>query len=263
MTKQDGTSRNLIKRVLMRAGIIDRPRGTIDAYRMTPAERDDYFTPPLTAVEEAFLGHQGRTIHKWAHYLPIYEKLFGGLRGRALTFLEIGVSLGGSLELWHGYFGPEATIVGLDIDPECATRFDPPNQVFIGSQADPDFLRDVVARIGTPDIVLDDGSHIAAHQKATFDTLFPLLGEGGLYVIEDTHTAYWPEGYDGGYRRTGTAIEVAKSFVDDMHAWYHQEHFDPLIRDHVHSIAFYDSIIAIEKRAKLPPRHLASPPVKR
>ena len=32
-----------------------------------------------------------------------------------MTFLEIGVSLGGSLEMWRNYFGPEATIVGLDI----------------------------------------------------------------------------------------------------------------------------------------------------
>lgn len=263
MPKQDRMPERLLKRVLMRAGIIERPRGTIDGYWMTRAEQPAYFEPPLTAIEEIFLHHEERTVHKWAHYLPIYEKLFGGFRDKPLTFLEIGVSLGGSLEMWRDYFGPEAIIVGLDIDPACATRFDPPNQVFIGSQADPEFLHEVVSRIGAPDIVLDDGSHVSGHQKASFDTLFPLVKDGGLYVIEDTHTAYWPEGYEGGYRRSGTAIEVAKGFVDDMHAWYHSEHFDPKIRDHVHSIAFYDSIIAIEKRLKLPPRHLACPPIKR
>jgi len=51
--------------------------------------------------------------------------------------LEIGVSFGGSLEMWREYFGPEATIFGIDIDPECANRFARPNQVRIGSQDDP------------------------------------------------------------------------------------------------------------------------------
>ena len=39
MTKQDGAARNLIRRALMRVGIVDRPRGTIDAYLMDPTEQ--------------------------------------------------------------------------------------------------------------------------------------------------------------------------------------------------------------------------------
>ena len=64
---------------------------------------------------------------------------------RALRFLEIGVSHGGSLEVWRKYFGPDAVIHGLDIDPQCAYVV-PPSvaRVHIGSQGDKELLRRVV-----------------------------------------------------------------------------------------------------------------------
>ncbi len=46
------------------------------------------------------------------------------------------------------------------------------------------------------------------------EILFPLLRDGGLYVIEDAHTSYWND-WDGGHRRRGTAIELAKSLGDE------------------------------------------------
>jgi len=247
------------------ARILNRLRGRSSdehpalRFALRPEEAPDYFPAPITPLERAFLTHRGRTAHKWTHYLAIYEKIFAPYRGRPICFLELGVNMGGSLELWRDYFGDGAVIAGIDIDEDCATRFDPPNRVFIGSQADPAFLDEVLAAIGRPDIVLDDGSHVAGHQAASFKTLFPQLRDGGLYVIEDTHTSYWPQMFDGGYRRRGTAIELAKDLVDDMHAWYHPEHFDPLIRDHVASVAFHDSVIVIEKKRRLPPRHLRVP----
>lgn len=251
-----------LKRALMKFGVMERPLGSIEGMAMKPAEEALYFQEPLTDFEKIFLSHEGRPIHKWAHYLPIYDRLFAPWRAGPVTFLEIGVNRGGSLEMWRRYFGPNAVIAGIDIDEACAARVDAPNLFFLGSQADPVFLADVVAQIGAPDIILDDGSHVAQHQRASFEALFPLLKEGGLYLIEDTATAYWADEFEGGYRRRGTAIELAKEFVDDINAWYHREHFDPLIRDHVHSVTFYDSIVAIEKRRKLPPRHLFRPPLK-
>ncbi|MGH6912055.1 MAG: class I SAM-dependent methyltransferase, partial [Phenylobacterium sp.] len=168
--------------------------------------------------------------------------------------LEIGVSQGGSLGMWRSYFGPEATIFGVDVDPACAERFDPPNQVRIGSQDDPAFLRSVVSEMGGLDIVLDDGSHVAPHQETSFRTLFPLLATGGLYIIEDTHTAYWPT-YDGGYRRRGTAIELAKVLIDDMHAFYHGRPEVLASRSEVGAVLIFDSIIVIEKVDRPRPGH--------
>jgi Methyltransferase domain len=202
-----------------------------------------------------FFATDGRMIHKWPHYLPIYERYFAAFRGTPVRMLEIGVSGGGSLELWRRYFGPDAVIFGVDIDPACASRVTAPNQVRIGSQADPDFLEAVAAEIGPLDIVLDDGSHVARHQRISFETLFPKVKEGGVYVIEDLQTAYWAD-FDGGYRRRGTAIDLVKRVIDDMHAWYHGRPTTTPAKDEVGAVHLHDSIVAIEKRRRAPPRQV-------
>jgi hypothetical protein len=205
---------------------------------------------------QLFFAHTGRIVHKWIHYLPIYHKEFARFRNSPVKFLEIGVNEGGSLELWRKYFGSAATIFGIDIDPRCKSRVSLPNEVRIGSQDDENFLIGVLNAMGVPDVILDDGSHIGRHQQASFQILFPKLKVGGLYVIEDIHTAYWPEIFEGGYRREGTAIEVAKTLVDDMHGWYHDKGQKLVSKSDVASVRFYNSIVVIEKGKNSRPMHV-------
>lgn len=200
-------------------------------------------------LSKIFFGTKGRLIHKWLHYFPIYERYLGAYRNTNFKMMEIGVFKGGSLEMWREYFGADATLFGVDINPDCAKYFDPPNQVRIGSQDDPAFLQSVVDEMGGLDVVLDDGSHVARHQQVSFDVLFPLLKDGGLYIIEDVHTAYWAPIYDGGYRRRGSAIELAKRLVDDMHHWWHGRKFEEVSKGDIAAVHFHDSIVVIEKRA--------------
>ena len=207
-------------------------------------------------IAQLFYNHEGRVIHKWTHYLDIYERHFAPYRDKNPKFLEIGVQMGGSLEMWRKYFGPDATIYGVDIDPACADRATAPTQVRIGSQDDPAFLKKVIAEMGAPDIILDDGSHIAPHQWESFRTLFPLLKDGGLYVIEDLHTAYAPGVFKGGYRRAGSAIELVKHMIDDMHAWYHGHRQVTPGKTDILGIHMYDSVVFIEKGRKSPPEHI-------
>jgi hypothetical protein len=205
-----------------------------------------------------FADHHGRVAHKWVHYFEIYDQLFERFTGgfklddgsrRPLRFLEIGVAQGGSLELWRAYFGPDAIIFGIDIDPRCVITDRDDLQVRIGSQADPEFLLSVVAEMGGIDVVLDDGSHVASHQRVSFDTLFPLLSGGGLYIVEDTQTAYFLR-HRGGFRRPGTIIEVAKGMVDGLHKWHFRAPVGrraKLASTDVVSIQFFDSVVAFEK----------------
>ena len=65
-----------------------------------------------------FLDNNKEVIHKCTHYFPVYERLFQGWQNKSLVFLEIGVSEGGSLKMWHKYFGSSAKIIGIDINPE-------------------------------------------------------------------------------------------------------------------------------------------------
>jgi hypothetical protein len=210
-----------------------------------------------TELGKVFFAHEGREIHKWIQYLRAYDEQFGPYRAgfplpdgsrRPLRILEIGVAQGGSLQLWREYFGPEAVIFGIDIDPRVEAVDDADLEVRIGSQADPEFLRRVVADMGGVDIVLDDGSHQARHMRTTFGRLFPLLSDGGLYAVEDLHTMYWWR-FGGGYRRKGTFIEVVKQLIDDMHALYHSagDKVGVAAATQIPKITVYDSIVFIEK----------------
>lgn len=225
------------------------PAKDVAGFGLESSRRDELLSNASGDIERMIYGHKGRIIDKWTHYPAIYERHFASFRGKPVTMLEIGVYMGGSLELWRSYFGPDATIFGIDIDPQCASRVDPPNQVRIGSQGDPLFLASVIGEMGRPDIILDDGSHIAEHQAASFRALFPSLKNGGLYVIEDAHTSYWRD-FQGGYRRAGTAVELAKRLIDDMHHWYHAKGGNPEIA----GLHIYDSVIVIEKGRKDSPR---------
>ncbi len=70
-------------------------------------------------LEEYFRNNKGRLIHKWNHYFDIYERHFNRFRNKQIVILEIGVSQGGSLQMWKNYFGSSAKIYGIDINPRC------------------------------------------------------------------------------------------------------------------------------------------------
>lgn len=193
-----------------------------------------------------FAQHRGEGVDKWHHYLPLYERYFAPWRNRPLRFLEIGVSQGGSLELWRKFFGPKAVIYGVDIDPTCA-RFDGQNaQVRIGSQDDAEFLNRVVDEMGGVDVVLDDGSHVMAHIRASLNVLFPRLSQGGTYIIEDLHTAYWRK--FGGNMRTENFFSTVRAMIDDMHRWYHEADVQhPATAGQVTGIHIHDSMVVLDK----------------
>ncbi|HLJ53806.1 MAG TPA: class I SAM-dependent methyltransferase [Chthonomonadaceae bacterium] len=246
--------------------LIDRVRGK--ARYSDPADRfsarpDDprRLRDAAGTLAQIFYTHEGRIAHKWDHYLPIYERHFRArpASGQPVRLLEIGVSRGGSLQLWRKYFGDSARIVGIDIDPDCAGRVDPGTEVIVGDQSDPHCLSAAVERLGGGvDIVVDDGSHLGRHQIATFDYLFPRLSDHGLYYCEDVFGAYWPE-YEGGYRREGTFIEYGKTLVDRLNAWFLEEPLKSEFLDFAratHGIFFYPGIIVIEKRPMREPFHV-------
>jgi hypothetical protein len=199
-----------------------------------------------------FLNHDKRTISKWRHYFPIYEQHFSRFVNRPCLMLEIGVWKGGSLQLWKAYLGPHAQIVGLDIDPECHAFEEDQVAVRIGDQSDTKFLASVIDEFGTPDIVLDDGSHLSQDVLASFSFLYGRMSPTGVYMVEDLHTAYWPD-FGGGLRREGTFIETAKGLIDELNADHARGAMEPTeFTRSTLSMHFYDSVCVFERG-----RHLA------
>ncbi len=150
------------------------------------------------------------------NYCVKYEKWLPFNRLEPINILEIGVLQGHSLLTWREYY-PNAKVIGIDINPECKNHENIDNNIFveIGSQDDPDFLKYVIDKFGPFDMILDDGSHMNSHIIFSFLNLIDSLKSEGVYIVEDSCTSYWEE-YEGGFRKSGTAIEFFKNMVDDV-----------------------------------------------
>lgn len=210
-------------------------------------------------------------VHKWQHYLPIYEKALTPYRNKPVRMLEIGVYNGGSLQMWRQYLHANAIIVGVDINPECK-RFDNPTagvHVRIGAQQDPVFLRQVADEFGPFDIILDDGSHMTSHMTDTFKWLFPnALSEGGIYIVEDLHSNYWTNQRDSPM----SFVDYSKHLIDAMHAHYQTTNGElefrvdhpsrraaitvPAVTTMLGGVEFYDSIVLFHRSARSLPRSI-------
>jgi len=187
-------------------------------------------------------------VHKWIHYLDIYEKHFSRYQNKGPVILEVGVGAGGSLEMWRKYFGEGCTIYGVDLLPQGYPIEVEGLEILQGDQADPTFWEDVKSKIPKIDIFIDDGGHGMEQQKVTFECMYDHVKPDGVYMCEDTHTSYWP-GF-GGYKDPNTFVEYSKNFVDMLHAWHNPVkvpgHLE--FRKKTHSVHFYDSIVLLEKK---------------
>ncbi|TDE96114.1 hypothetical protein EXU48_07730 [Occultella glacieicola] len=201
-----------------------------------------------------YLAHRsGAILDKWIHYFPVYHRHLERHRGTPVRVLEIGVYRGGGLDMWQQYFGPEATVVGLDVDEAAVRAVNGRYLVELGDQEDPEVLRRVNAEHGPFDIVIDDGGHTMAQQIVTAETMFPLMLDGGTFIVEDCHTSYW-DYYQGGRKRAGTFIEWVKDRVDDEHARYDAAIDRRSIwATHLDGLHVYDSVVVLDKAERFRP----------
>jgi cephalosporin hydroxylase len=194
-----------------------------------------------------FLDNKDRPIHKNIHYFAAYERHFSAFVGRPIVMFEIGTGGGGSSQMWKRYFGPLARIVTMDINPERAVFEDQQVKVRIGDQSDANFLASVIEEFGTPDIVLDDGSHIMEHVTKSFRYLYPRTSVSGVYFVEDLHTAYAEE-FGGGFRKPGSFIEFCKDLIDEINAdWTRGMLPSTQFTQTTVSMHFYESIVVFER----------------
>ena len=68
---------------------------------------------------------------KHSNYFEIYDELFEKYREKKITFVEIGVTNGGSLMMWREYF-KEANIIGIDFNPSAKKWEEYGFKIFIG-----------------------------------------------------------------------------------------------------------------------------------
>lgn len=144
------------------------------------------------------------------NYTRLYELYFEGIRYEKLKIFEIGIQDGFSLKTWEEYF-PNAEIIGIDI---VNLKHLEKERVHVeqGDQTDPIFLKKINDKYGPFDIIIDDGSHHNDDMKASFECLFPMLKDGGLYIVEDLHACY--RGKEYGDDRA--FIHTLKNLIDSV-----------------------------------------------
>jgi hypothetical protein len=197
------------------------------------------------------LGDECFAFYKTRQLVEQFDRFWSATGFRPRRMLEIGIWDGGSTAFWYEHLQPER-LVAIDL----ADREDSPyfrryltarglgGRVLTRwrtDQTDRAALRQIVERDlgGALDLVIDDGSHLDAPTRASFEALFPLLPPGGLYVIEDWAWEHWPE------------------FQDPGHLWAGEESLAALACDLVaaagssktlfRSVSVYEGFVAVER----------------
>lgn len=178
------------------------------------------------------------THHKYHEIYDFFLKSYYEKQG---SILEIGISGQNSLKMLLELF-PNAFIYGIDIGIQLnGSR----HNVFKCDQSNINDLFNVKEKIKSKNIffINDDGSHIPEHQLLTFNTLFPILCEGGIYIIEDIETSYWTKnglyGYKTryGYKHPDSIIEIFKDVIDSINS-----EFSKITKCRVNHLQFISNI---------------------
>lgn len=182
--------------------------------------------------------------NKHSSYFHVYEKLFGDYVGKHFTFVEVGVLNGGSLFMWREFFGPDARIIGVEMNPAAKQWEAAGFEIFIGSQSDPEFWDQFFSKVGPIDILLDDGGHTNAQQIITLQKAADHVRDGGMIVVEDTHCSYFTE-FGNPFKYS--FVSYAKRIVDHIHARHPKIKTPALtLGNCISSIRFFESMVAFE-----------------
>jgi hypothetical protein len=212
-------------------------RGLHDGRSLEPVQVNGR-SPARGQLEQFFDAHtEGPGIWKWRHYFAAYERHLARFVDQPFTFVEIGIYSGGSLPMWRSYFGPEARIIGIDIEPACRAYATDGIEVVIGDQADPQFWA-TFRRDYPIDVLIDDGGHGAEQQITTIRETLAHINPGGVYACEDIHGRFQPfHSYVDALTRRLHDLDLPSGEPSPLH-------------QHVESVHRYPLLTIIEKPAR-------------
>lgn len=188
-----------------------------------------------------------------------------------LSMLEIGAEFGKSAIGWANYFkhninidlytynGKDDRMMAFEF--ECPTKdCDEKVHLFHGDQANTDQLDEMISKRSDGwDIIIDDASHVPYHQIITFEHMWKAVKPGGLYIVEDVETSYYPKTDIYGYNFEAgilappphNSVNRFKQYIDIVNRGY----FGPRGRDFsyftgdnaIMEIGFTSNIVYIRK----------------
>jgi hypothetical protein len=189
------------------------------------------------------------TFYKLRPMIEEYQHFFEHRPARVRSMLEVGMWDCGSLAFWLQILQPDRA-VGVDltvrVDSPYFDRFLQETGLtervathWEVDQADGARLRALLRKHEDMlDLVIDDASHLYRPTRATFQTVFPLVQPGGLYIIEDWAWEHWPE-FAG--RGAQWADETAMAdFVHELVSFSASD-------DAVRQVSIYKNFVVVER----------------
>lgn len=223
--------------------------------------------PTQRTLAQLYAEHDGKVSDKWSSYIKEYERIFAPYRDQEITFLEIGVQNGGSLEIWAKFFPHARKVVGCEINEACRQlQFaEPKISLIIGDANSDQAESDLNALSPNYNVIIDDGSHLNADIVKSFARYFKYVKDDGIYVVEDLHSSYW-EDFGGGVFHPYSAISFFKALTDVVNhehwgdgqsnsrflrrfAERYKISFDDLQLSHIGSVEFINSLCIVRKYA--------------
>ena len=200
---------------------------------------------------------------KFDKNFQVYEEILNCFVGKKFTFVEIGVLGGGSLLMWREYFGKQARIIGIDLNPEAKKLEKEGFEIFIGSQSSELFWEKFYTKVGKIDVLLDDGGHQNKQQIISVNQAVQNINDGGLIIVEDTHTSYLKKfGNPSKY----SFINFSKNIIDKINHRFFDSYqkFFPYYQNKytgekkINSIIFFESMVIfrINSKKNFIPNHL-------
>jgi hypothetical protein len=209
--------------------------------------------------EREEFGAECFSLYKNRQLLEQFDRFWATTEFRPRRMLEIGIWDGGSTALWFEHLRPER-LVAIDLmdreDSPYFRRYVASNELegrlvtrWRTDQSNRAALLEIVERDlgGELDFVIDDGSHLLAPTRASFEILFPLLPPGGWYVIEDWAWEHWPEFQDPGNFWAGE--DGLTALVNELVAATGSS------RTLIRRVAVHEGFVAVERADGDPPKH--------
>jgi hypothetical protein len=126
------------------------------------------------------------------NYHPAYAEFLYEVNINSI--LEIGIANGHagygetSISAWKAIY-PEAKVYAIDIVEEKVKMVNDGGyaKAYVVDQSSTESIQKFIkdSEIKELDMILDDGSHVFEHARITFETLFDLISDDGIYMIED------------------------------------------------------------------------------
>lgn len=205
-----------------------------------------------------------RGYDKWEAYLPLYKKVMEQIRPGS-AYLEIGVQNMG----WPAVLDSESRFtrcVACDINPAIAEHVEGSlfTDIVVGDSATEETFHRINDLNLSFDLIVDDASHTQQNILANFMIYWPLLRDGGRFMIEDCHTDFSPPFSEKNYFgisiydffsalaalptlcAINPVLRQKNAAYRTMRRFYPTEYCDA-IADSIQCLTFANSCILIEK----------------